>query len=203
MSRQSGYHYPDADTAGISLSLATVRVPGTPLRGKPAPVATRSLASRIRAPDHAGINIEDDMAVLVRYASGAKMSYHLTAYSPWEGFRVAFNGTKGASGAAAMTAVTPRAITGPWEQSVRASCDSVRSANCSVNSSWRSVAQHLHLGQPITCSAAPQAEFIDLPAQHKVGLCPQAGSNSSASSGPLLTCLSAPALRLQRDDQPV
>ena len=31
-----------------------------------------------------GINIEDDMAVLVRYASGAKMSYHLTAYSPWE-----------------------------------------------------------------------------------------------------------------------
>lgn len=42
-----------------------------------------------------GINIEDDMAVLVRYANGAKMSYHLTAYSPWEGFRVAFNGTKG------------------------------------------------------------------------------------------------------------
>ena len=31
-----------------------------------------------------GIDIEDDMAVLVRYANGAKMSYHLTAYSPWE-----------------------------------------------------------------------------------------------------------------------
>jgi predicted dehydrogenase len=42
-----------------------------------------------------GISIEDDMAVLVRYRSGATMSYHLTAYSPWEGFRVAFNGTKG------------------------------------------------------------------------------------------------------------
>ena len=42
-----------------------------------------------------GINIEDDMAVLVGYTSGATMSYHLTAYSPWEGFRVAFNGTKG------------------------------------------------------------------------------------------------------------
>ena len=42
-----------------------------------------------------GISIEDDMAVLVEYESGATMSYHLTAYSPWEGFRIAFNGTKG------------------------------------------------------------------------------------------------------------
>jgi predicted dehydrogenase len=42
-----------------------------------------------------GISIEDDMAVLVRYRSGVTMSYHLTAYSPWEGFRVMFNGTKG------------------------------------------------------------------------------------------------------------
>lgn len=42
-----------------------------------------------------GISIEDDMAVLVRYRSGATMSYHLTAYSPWEGYRVMFNGTKG------------------------------------------------------------------------------------------------------------
>jgi predicted dehydrogenase len=42
-----------------------------------------------------GISIEDDMAVLVRYDSGATMSYHLTAYSPWEGFRIGFNGTKG------------------------------------------------------------------------------------------------------------
>jgi predicted dehydrogenase len=42
-----------------------------------------------------GISIEDDMAVLVRYNSGATLSYHLTAYSPWEGYRVGFNGTKG------------------------------------------------------------------------------------------------------------
>jgi predicted dehydrogenase len=41
------------------------------------------------------ISIEDDMAVLVTYASGATMTYHLTAYSPWEGYRVMFNGTKG------------------------------------------------------------------------------------------------------------
>jgi predicted dehydrogenase len=42
-----------------------------------------------------GITIEDDMAVAVRYRSGATMSYHLTAYSPWEGYRVAFNGSGG------------------------------------------------------------------------------------------------------------
>ena len=42
-----------------------------------------------------GISIEDDMAVLVRYSTGASMSYHLTAYSPWEGYRVMFNGTGG------------------------------------------------------------------------------------------------------------
>ncbi len=42
-----------------------------------------------------GITIEDDMAVLVRYSTGASMSYHLTSYSPWEGYRVMFNGTGG------------------------------------------------------------------------------------------------------------
>ncbi|MFD6290823.1 Gfo/Idh/MocA family protein [Streptomyces sp. NPDC060205] len=42
-----------------------------------------------------GVSIEDDMAVLVRYASGASLTYHLTAYAPWEGYRVAFNGSEG------------------------------------------------------------------------------------------------------------
>lgn len=42
-----------------------------------------------------GITIEDDLAVLVRYRNHATLSYHLTAYSPWEGYRVMFNGTKG------------------------------------------------------------------------------------------------------------
>ncbi|WP_328350045.1 Gfo/Idh/MocA family oxidoreductase [Streptomyces sp. NBC_00445] len=41
------------------------------------------------------ITIEDDMAVLVRYGRGATMTYHLTAYSPWEGYRVMFNGSAG------------------------------------------------------------------------------------------------------------
>lgn len=42
-----------------------------------------------------GISIEDTMNVLVGYKSGAQLSYTLTAYSPWEGLRIAFNGTKG------------------------------------------------------------------------------------------------------------
>jgi predicted dehydrogenase len=42
-----------------------------------------------------GISIEDTMALLVRYASGAMMSYSLVAYSPWEGYRVDFTGTRG------------------------------------------------------------------------------------------------------------
>ncbi|KAF3017884.1 hypothetical protein E8E14_012948 [Neopestalotiopsis sp. 37M] len=42
-----------------------------------------------------GISIEDTMNLLVRYKSGAVMTYSLTAYAPWEGFRVVFNGTGG------------------------------------------------------------------------------------------------------------
>jgi predicted dehydrogenase len=42
-----------------------------------------------------GISIEDTIALAVRYKSGAIMSYSLNAYLPWEGFRIAFNGSKG------------------------------------------------------------------------------------------------------------
>jgi predicted dehydrogenase len=42
-----------------------------------------------------GVSIEDDMSVLVRYANGANLTYHLTAYSPWEGYRLMVNGSRG------------------------------------------------------------------------------------------------------------
>lgn len=42
-----------------------------------------------------GINIEDTMGVLVRYKNDAILTYSLNAYLPWEGYRIAFNGTKG------------------------------------------------------------------------------------------------------------
>ncbi len=42
-----------------------------------------------------GINIEDTMGVMVKYKNNAIMTYSLNAYLPWEGYRIAFNGTKG------------------------------------------------------------------------------------------------------------
>ena len=41
------------------------------------------------------INIEDTMALTVKFRSGVIMSYSLIAYCPWEGLRVAVTGTKG------------------------------------------------------------------------------------------------------------
>jgi predicted dehydrogenase len=42
-----------------------------------------------------GISIEDTMGVMVRYANNAIMTYSLNAYLPWEGLRIALNGSKG------------------------------------------------------------------------------------------------------------
>ncbi|MGS2644463.1 Gfo/Idh/MocA family oxidoreductase [Streptosporangium sp. LJ11] len=42
-----------------------------------------------------GITIEDNLNVVVGYRRGASMSYTLHAHSPWEGYRVAINGTEG------------------------------------------------------------------------------------------------------------
>lgn len=41
------------------------------------------------------IDIFDKMAVQIKYANDVQVSYSLTAYSPYEGYRIAFNGTKG------------------------------------------------------------------------------------------------------------
>jgi predicted dehydrogenase len=41
------------------------------------------------------INIFDKMAATIRYANNVQVSYSLTTYSPYEGYRIAFNGTKG------------------------------------------------------------------------------------------------------------
>lgn len=42
-----------------------------------------------------GISIEDTMNLLVRYENDTVLTYSLTAYAPWEGFRINFNGTGG------------------------------------------------------------------------------------------------------------
>jgi predicted dehydrogenase len=41
------------------------------------------------------IDIEDTMNVIVSYKSGATLSYSLNACNAWEGYQIAFNGTKG------------------------------------------------------------------------------------------------------------
>ena len=41
------------------------------------------------------INIEDTMNVIVKYKTGATLSYSLNAFNAWEGYTIAFNGTKG------------------------------------------------------------------------------------------------------------
>ena len=41
------------------------------------------------------MDIEDTMNLVVRYDTGAFMSYSLNAFMPWEGYQIAFNGTKG------------------------------------------------------------------------------------------------------------
>ncbi len=41
------------------------------------------------------IDIFDKMAVQIKYANKVQVSYSLTTYSPYEGYRIGFNGTKG------------------------------------------------------------------------------------------------------------
>jgi predicted dehydrogenase len=41
------------------------------------------------------IDIYDKMAALIKYANGVQVTYSLTTYSPYEGYRIAFNGTRG------------------------------------------------------------------------------------------------------------
>ena len=42
-----------------------------------------------------GIDIEDNMGVMVRYQNNVVMNYTLCAHCPYEGYRICFNGTKG------------------------------------------------------------------------------------------------------------
>ena len=41
------------------------------------------------------IDIEDTMNVIVKYNTGCTLSYSLNAFNGWEGYNIAFNGTRG------------------------------------------------------------------------------------------------------------
>jgi len=67
-----------------------------------------------------GISIEDTMNLLVRYRNRAVMTYSLTAYAPWEGFRVNFNGT---GGRIEVEVVENSYVNGGGDQSLEGSLD--------------------------------------------------------------------------------
>ena len=50
---------------------------------------------RDRSVFDAGITTEDNLTAIVDYAGGPVLTYALNAHSPWEGYRVAINGTAG------------------------------------------------------------------------------------------------------------
>ena len=54
------------------------------------------------------IDIEDTMSAMVRYNGGVQMTYTLHAYMPFEGWRIAFNGTKGRLEAGKPETYVPR-----------------------------------------------------------------------------------------------
>ncbi|XPT02693.1 hypothetical protein M3J09_011805 [Ascochyta lentis] len=67
-----------------------------------------------------GISIEDTMNVIVRYQNTAVLTYSLTAYAPWEGFRVSFNGT---GGRLEMEVVENSYVNGGGDQSLEGSLE--------------------------------------------------------------------------------
>ena len=54
------------------------------------------------------IEIEDTMNVIVKYDTGATLSYTLNAFNAWEGYQIAFNGTKGRLDLALYSSFTVR-----------------------------------------------------------------------------------------------
>ncbi|MEX5303433.1 Gfo/Idh/MocA family protein [Kocuria sabuli] len=72
-----------------------------------------------------GITIEDNLALVVDYARGATLSYSLNAHAPWEGYRVAVNGTEGRAELEVVerAAVLPTSGGTPVDPSVTAGAD--------------------------------------------------------------------------------
>jgi len=58
------------------------------------------------------IDIEDTMNVIVKYDTGVTLSYSLNAFNAWEGYAIAFNGTKGRLEHSIIEAVYDRAPDG-------------------------------------------------------------------------------------------
>jgi predicted dehydrogenase len=86
-----------------------------------------------------GVTIEDNMAVLVGYARGALLTYSLNAHAPFEGYRVALNGTEGRLD----LEVVERAWTPP-----RAAVDPTAVAGEHTAGSWERLTLRRHWREP-------------------------------------------------------
>ncbi len=70
------------------------------------------------------VDIWDTMTASVQYSEGVFMNYALHAYMPFEGYRIAFNGTQGRLECAVLEAVTPQgAAEFKHRQAIRCSPD--------------------------------------------------------------------------------
>ena len=86
-----GTDHPNAQGDPFALNLADQRA----LQGLYLEGAAEDGYRRDQSVFSDGISIEDTMNLVVRYRSGAQMSYTLSAFCPYEGYRVAFIGTAG------------------------------------------------------------------------------------------------------------
>lgn len=75
------------------------------------------------------INIEDTMGAIVNYSSGTQLNYTLNSFMPFEGWRIAFNGSKGRLEAGVAEAFVPQERPNFAERGrIRRSIDPVRAA---------------------------------------------------------------------------
>ncbi|MGN9838376.1 Gfo/Idh/MocA family protein [Nonomuraea sp. H19] len=86
-----------------------------------------------------GITIDDTMSVMVRYTNRAVLTYSLNAYSPFEGYRVAFNGTAGRL----QLEVVEREWTPP-----HAAIDPSAASKQHATGSWERLTLHRHWSEP-------------------------------------------------------
>ena len=82
---------PEADTCGFFFSLAK----SPSLKALYLDQEHHDGYFRDRCVFRPDISIEDTMNVIVKYDTGATLCYSLNAFNSWEGYQIAFNGTKG------------------------------------------------------------------------------------------------------------
>ncbi|MEV0590970.1 Gfo/Idh/MocA family protein [Nonomuraea cavernae] len=86
-----------------------------------------------------GVTIDDTMAVLVRYANRAMLTYSLTAHAPSEGYRAVFNGTEGR--------VELEVCERPWTPP-QAAVDPSAAGKEHVTGAWERLTLHRHWHEP-------------------------------------------------------